>query len=252
MPGSQPLITASGAKRAVRGATLVDVITIIAILFLLGALVFPLIVRGREQSRQRVCFANLRQLSQAIQLYAQDYDGYPPPASIDWGKTVPGKTWYSTMVYWPLLIYPYIGSSEPFWCPSAPFERPAWGSGVEWHTYAINVHVSPRVPLEVKPEEAPRRLSEVVHPEDIGLMIDSSGVCLLSAEEIVEEPEKAPYLFPAFYTDGYTSGRRTAYPSHNDGVDIAYLDGHVRWLPIKSFLGNPEVVERFWGSPYSP
>jgi prepilin-type processing-associated H-X9-DG protein len=235
-----------GGERAATGTDVLAVLTVCCLLF---ALVLPLYVRAKERGREETCYGNLRRLTQAVLMYAQDNDGCLVPASIDWRREVKGKTWFGTVAYWPLLVYPYVGTAEPYWCPSAPFERKPWGPGTEWKTYGINLHLTGRV----KPESPTvHRLSDVRRPEETGVFVDSSGVCLLGKEDLIAEPAKEPYLIPAFYAAGYVSGGRSAFPAHNGGMNLAYLDGHVECLPQDRVLGKSGFAEEVWGRPFGP
>lgn len=56
------------------GMTLVELLAVIAIIAVLTALLFPVFATARHASKASVCASNLRQLSKATMLYAQDYD----------------------------------------------------------------------------------------------------------------------------------------------------------------------------------
>lgn len=231
-----------------RGVSGTDLLAILVVVALLSALVTPLYIRAKERGRQETCYSNLHRLTQAVLMYAQDNDGCLVPASIDWRNEVRGKTWFGTLVYWPMLTYPYVGSAEPYWCPSAPFERQPWGPGVEWKTYAINYHLARRLNTQ---QRVPGRLVDVHCPEETGVFVDGSGVCLLNAEQLITEAVKEPYPIPGFYAAGYVGGGRSAFPAHNGGVNIGYLDGHAECLPYDRLLGKPEFAAGIWGQPYS-
>jgi prepilin-type N-terminal cleavage/methylation domain-containing protein len=65
--------------RAIRQAfTLVELLTVIAIIALLLALLLPSLAAAREQARKTTCLSNLRQIGIAIEAYAFDYAGRIP------------------------------------------------------------------------------------------------------------------------------------------------------------------------------
>jgi prepilin-type N-terminal cleavage/methylation domain-containing protein/prepilin-type processing-associated H-X9-DG protein len=66
----------SGKSRAF---TLLELLIVIAIIALLAAILFPVLMNARESARQTTCQNNLKQISLAISLYQQDYDGYYVP-----------------------------------------------------------------------------------------------------------------------------------------------------------------------------
>jgi prepilin-type N-terminal cleavage/methylation domain-containing protein/prepilin-type processing-associated H-X9-DG protein len=60
------------------GFTLVELLATIAIIGILAGILIAVTSRAREQSRGAVCLANMRQISAAMQLYANDTKRYLP------------------------------------------------------------------------------------------------------------------------------------------------------------------------------
>lgn len=54
--------------------TLIELLTAVAIVAVLAAILFPVLAQARDKARQTACVSNLRQLGAATLLYAQDYD----------------------------------------------------------------------------------------------------------------------------------------------------------------------------------
>ncbi|MCJ7752459.1 MAG: prepilin-type N-terminal cleavage/methylation domain-containing protein, partial [Armatimonadetes bacterium] len=63
-----------------RGFTLIELLVVIAIIGILTAMVFPVFAKAREKARQSVCMSNLKQLSMAMLMYAEDNGGGFVPA----------------------------------------------------------------------------------------------------------------------------------------------------------------------------
>ncbi len=75
--------------RSLPGFTLVELLVTISVIAVLMAILMPFVRRAREQARMAVCKANLRSLSTAIHIYANNNDG----------KLVPGDHGMSWAVW---------------------------------------------------------------------------------------------------------------------------------------------------------
>src|SRR6266478_657333 len=60
------------------GFTLVELLTVIAIIAVLAAIVMPVFASVRGKARETTCVSNLRQIGLSIRMYAQDYDELYP------------------------------------------------------------------------------------------------------------------------------------------------------------------------------
>lgn len=69
------------------GFTLVEMMTVIAIIIILAAILLPVMGRAREQSRRTECMSNLHQIAVALKLYKLDERAYP----YDLSETGAGK-----------------------------------------------------------------------------------------------------------------------------------------------------------------
>lgn len=63
-----------------RAFTLIELLTVIAIIGILAAILIPVVGAVREKARGAKCASNLRQIGQAIYLHAEDHHGRTPPA----------------------------------------------------------------------------------------------------------------------------------------------------------------------------
>ncbi len=109
------------------GFTLIEMLTVMAILAVLMGLLLPVIARSREQARKTVCMSNLREIGMALSMYASNYGGRIPPSDS------PNEPWRSTNHLWDGRLNPpryqglghlhekfgYGVMPQLYYCPSA-------------------------------------------------------------------------------------------------------------------------------------
>jgi len=70
------------------GVTFLELMVVITIIAILGALLLPALARAREQARKVRCASNMRQLGFSCQMFADDHGGLFPPCDPNdhWGE----------------------------------------------------------------------------------------------------------------------------------------------------------------------
>jgi len=226
--------------------TLIELLVVIAIIAILASILFPVFGRAKEQGKQTSCCSNMKQVGMAFQLYLQNYDD----------RFIEGDPWGKTA--WNFVINAYSGSRKPanwndpgrgnfFVCPSQPalhyitgnkkamidYYRlgQVWGltptvdrdrkpAYAFWASYSINENILMRWPV----------LSAWRYPTRSYFLLEGSDM------------ETSPGSCDHWVTNGRLP--------HNDGMNIAYLDAHVKWTKcVYDTHGSSNTSEWSWSVP---
>jgi prepilin-type N-terminal cleavage/methylation domain-containing protein/prepilin-type processing-associated H-X9-DG protein len=228
--------------------TLIELLVVIAIIAILAAILFPVFARARENARRASCQSNLKQIGLGVMMYVQDYDEkYPLNKQVrstldsSWTTVPSGDFATSSSIFWPLFIEPYTKSAQVFRCPSSSYS----GVAVYGH-YGVNRIVlvdasAASVALAAVPSVATTYMMMdaglyAMNPTDVK-RIDSGASCGYLPGTGPGSAANLPAIACSLsgLQDDYASGR------HFDGVNMAFADGHVKWL--KSQLVYAEAAK---------
>lgn len=113
------------------GFTLVELLVVMGIIAILVSLLLPVLSKVREQGRQVLCMSNLRQLGNAMILYAAANDGYLPATAQKntdvngpCANTYPSFDW----LFWQQNRTPNYGSQEIMHSAIAQYIQLNYGS----------------------------------------------------------------------------------------------------------------------------
>lgn len=210
--------------------TLIELLVVIAIIAILASILFPVFARARENARRTSCLSNLRQLGLAAMQYTQDYDEMLPVSfyKMDPPYVYPdGVTWNTGYLYWPQLFYPYAKSVNVYYCPSAPSQ-----SNPRRLNYGANELV---IINDTTPPINPLKVAAIVTPATTYMFMDASDIRI--GNSVAKTPSK-PYYLPGMGDAGGDCSSITNSPDNADcqsgrhfgGVNMAFADGHVKWL----------------------
>jgi prepilin-type N-terminal cleavage/methylation domain-containing protein/prepilin-type processing-associated H-X9-DG protein len=223
--------------RKSKGFTLIELLVVIAIISILAAILFPVFARARENARRASCMSNLKQIGLGMMMYVQDYDERYPLSKVNAPQAdpnMPGSKFVVTSdtacsdghcISWMDLLQPYTKSTQLFVCPSVRNGTyPSYGySGAignssEKYKYNFAIYVSGgNYPTS--------NMAEILRPSEVYAVVEynySAGTSV------------SPY--------GQGSAARSATAStylrvtpHLDGGNVAFADGHVKWINAAKF-----------------
>lgn len=105
---ARPALRLGPGTPAERAFTLIELLTTIAIIALLAALLLPALNRGKRSAASAACLSNLRQIGVALELYVQDNEHHLPVCAM-----LPSL---STNPPLPVVLSNYTASPAVFQC----------------------------------------------------------------------------------------------------------------------------------------
>lgn len=235
------------------GFTLVELLVVIGIIALLIAILMPALSTAREHARRIKCVSNIRQLSMAWLMYANENKGrFCPPSG---GPQVPGSPrTFGWLVNVPPnasgnnrhvdvttgMLWRYLRSRDVYLCPSDPQQLVQSGTnagaipGSSGFSYGVNTWlgdprnwlVESNAPF-LPPYQA---LGQIKHTERTALMLETNTVdSVYYASQPF--PVYVKHTLYGVYPQGWLTWPIISYTHTNGGGRIAgcsvsFVDGH--------------------------
>jgi prepilin-type N-terminal cleavage/methylation domain-containing protein/prepilin-type processing-associated H-X9-DG protein len=195
--------------------TLIELLVVIAIIAILASVLFPVFAQAREKARQANCLSNIKQLTLASLMYAQDYD--------EQLALIRGEQ------SWVYQAQPYLKSFKLLRCPSdlsnnwAP-DPALFSTQYRVTSYTINGLLAPM-------RNAPNpytSLPSIASPASVILLGESSTNFRENYFHAHQWPERH-WIAAQNRPDDLITDR------HQKGFTVGFLDGHarsVRWEQV--------------------
>ncbi len=236
--------------RGRNGFTLSDLAAALAVAGLAAGLLLPVLGNAREKEGLAVCTAGLKQIGQAVQAYAHDYDGY----LIISGNWHTGGWWPTQSVF---ARAGYMRRMDNWVCPS--IQPYSWNDDEPGRTHAILRSHAPRDrdPGEVTAEDCSRfneKMWEAVHfaVDDEGRWLDNIGTYIyfprISSPEEYFLAGEMSQADPSFQRGDWSRIHGTVNMHMRHGEDrsnLAFADGSVETV-CRGRIRELDAVDRVW------
>jgi prepilin-type N-terminal cleavage/methylation domain-containing protein/prepilin-type processing-associated H-X9-DG protein len=196
-----------------RAFTLIELLVVIAIIAILAAILFPVFARAREKARTASCASNVKQIALGGLMYSQDYDEVV--AGWNFGARGSSCAGGFRAGCWPEhAIYPYVKNHQLFQCPSRRFTgRTTCGN---WYPESNAMNLNSSYGWNCRGLGGfGTWAAQIQRPAELFWIADGGN------------PWRPWTRSPEGCGAGYTSD---ATEPHNEGRNIAYCDGHVKWM----------------------
>lgn len=235
-------------RRPPTAFTLIELLTVIAIIGILAAILIPVVGAVRENARGAQCASNVRQMLSGLYLYAEEHGGrFPAPQDSElqegpFGIPQGENTWHA-------YIAEYCGfenvskmfregitwrsnTSQPtvFNCPSTLLEiaplpgKESVGRLDPWYSYGLNYDLPQRLTGRDRRSGATIQVHQVREPSRTMAIMETSDWSAGYSREI---------------------GNGYAMIPHGDGANIGFYDGSVQRMSGTELMDIP-ADEVFW------
>lgn len=230
------------------GFTLIELLVVIAIIAILAAIMFPVITSAKQRAGMISCLSNTKQLGTALTMYVDDNSGtfFANP----WSSTALSTTKpYWTDKFWPDLLVKYTKSKRVFYCSAIrdfafqsdttshtkKYSPGAYGNIYntewtydKWKQYRLSygimrvLYCSPASDVYTNPR--PAKMSEITKPSKTGVISDAH----YPYQDVpTSKPIDGEYYM---VRSDPKSEWKYGLPTHFDGCNFVYADGHAKFL----------------------
>ncbi|RRJ95856.1 prepilin-type N-terminal cleavage/methylation domain-containing protein [Opitutaceae bacterium TAV4] len=193
-----------------RAFTLIELLTVIAIIGILAAIIIPTAGKVRESAKNAQCISNLRQIGAGLMLYAEDHKGQI--MGRDNNEEGAYTQWYRRLSRGGYIAKDNDGNSPVFYCPLLPNKTGTGVTGV--NKYGMRNWIPDASWAGLSSDQKKERLyplSSIQTPSDFFLIADS----IITTHEC------------QYYSIDPGSSGKGVHLRHKDRANAVFADGHV-------------------------
>lgn len=225
------------------GFTLIELLTVIVIIAILAAILFPVFAAARARAKTSTCLSNLSQIGKALTSYVTDWqETFPTNRQLNANGTVGNLTAEVQLspldaagnqiverygLNWVEALYTYTEaasvnpSDQTHWtCPAASTSSHSGTVGLGGTTYALNFNL------------VESRLPGVSLPGNTMLIREMDrrcgAICRPAVQCLTSDPSTVKAAFLTTNDSGFGSSVVTHPNLHGSGSAILFVDGHVK------------------------
>jgi len=221
-----------------RGFTLIELLVVIAIIAILAAILFPVFAKARAKARQASCCSNMKEIMLGCIMYGQDYDGrFPKNCTSYWDQPGPPTGCQAPGWDWMEVSQPYVKNWQIYTCPSTSMAIRTCTRAVPRSNYGRRGGYACNA-------GRPGQVGNIGNgPFGNSWHRDSPNEDLfqnVSGLIAIVETDNGCGMTCGVGHMGMDSGSDRNWDrrrhDHNEGMNVAYYDGHAKWKKAHTFV----------------